>query len=259
MSWERLRSTLLRGGVPFELFDPLRAALTTTSSPQRDESLRRLAVFVEQNVGNGSLLNRLFPALASGDAHARRLALDLVAHLPPLDAELIEHLRPLLRDRRLPAAARMEAAVAMTRTTGPRGAGTIRVLRDFAAGVGKSRALERAGALRRRFGHLSAFGPFLAYLRRKVKLRCPRCRTKLPRRVMIRHMWDEHGVLLVGRNVTTPWTVIDAWGGADAERGLFRLHRWLLRNEVNDPEAAEHLRETAARSGGSLCPSCFAV
>ena len=34
---------------------------------------------------------------------------------------------------------------------------------------------------------------------------------------MVRHMWDEHGALLVGRNVTTTWTVIDAWGGADAE------------------------------------------
>src|SRR5262245_17278164 len=76
---------------------------------------------------------------------------------------------------------------------------------------------------------------------------------------MIRHMWDEHGVLLVGRNVTTPWTVIDAWGGADPERGLVRLHRWLLRNEVADPEAAEHLHETAARSGASLCPNCFAL
>lgn len=258
MSWERLRSTLLRGGVPFELFDLLRAALAMSISPQRDESLRRLATFVEQNGGNGSLLNRLFPALASGDTHARRLALDLAVHLPPLDASLIEVVRPLLRDRRLPAAARMEAAVAMTRTTGPSGTGTIRVLRDFAAGVGKSRALERAGALRRRFGHLPAFGPFLAYLRRKVKLRCPRCRAKLPRRAMVRHMWDEHGVLLVGRNVTTPGTVIDAWGGADVERGLVRLNRWLLRNQVSDLEAAEHLQDMAARSGASLCPACFA-
>src|SRR5262249_3207521 len=149
-------------------------------------------------------LPRLFPALAAGDAHARRLALELSARVPPLEISLIELLRPLLRDRRLPAAARVEAAVAMTRTTGPTGAGTIRILRAFAAGVGKSRALERAGALRRRFGHLPAFAPFLAYLRRKVKLRCPRCRTKLPRRAMVRHMWDEHGALLVGRNITTP-------------------------------------------------------
>src|SRR5262245_32724234 len=76
---------------------------------------------------------------------------------------------------------------------------------------------------------------------------------------MIRHMWDEHGTLLVGRNVTTPGTVIDAWGGADAERGLVRLHRWLLRNEVSDSEAAEHLRDMAERCGASLCPACFAL
>jgi hypothetical protein len=259
MSWERLRSTLLRAGVPFDLFEPLRKALTTPASRQRDECVRGLVAVVEQNDGNGTTLHRLFTALAEGDAHARRLALDLVAHLPPLEVPSIELLRPLLRDRRLAGAARLEAAVAMTRATGPSGPDTIRILRDFAAGVGKSRALERAGALRRRFGHLAAFGAFLAYLRRKVKLRCPRCRTKLPRRAMIRHMWDVHGTLLVGRNLTTPWTVIDAWGGADAERGLVRLHRWLLRNEVSDAEAAEHLRDMAARAGASLCPACFVL
>src|SRR5438093_9527928 len=161
MSWERLRSTLLLGGVPFDLLEPVREALTALA-PQREESLRRVAEAVQQNDGNGSTLPRLFPALTAGDAHARRLALDLSAYLPPLDAALIELLRPLLRDRGLPAAARLEAAVAMTRTTGPSGPGTVRILRDFAAGVGKSRALERAGALRRRFGHLPAFGPFLA-------------------------------------------------------------------------------------------------
>src|SRR5205085_2995391 len=96
-------------------------------------------------------------------------------------------------------------------------------------------------------------------LRRTVKLRCPRCRTKLPRRAMVRHMWDEHGSLLVGRHVTTPWTVIDAWGGADPERGLLRLHRWLLRHEVSDAEAGDQLRNTAARSGASLCPICFTL
>src|SRR5205085_11674377 len=94
-------------------------------------------------------------------------------------------------------------------------------------------------------------------LRRTVKLRCPRCRTKRPRRAMVRHMWDEHGSLLVGRHVTTPWTVIDAWGGADPERGLLRLHRWLLRHEVSDAEAGDQLRNTAARSGASLCTICF--
>ncbi|HTK78278.1 MAG TPA: hypothetical protein VL371_23660 [Gemmataceae bacterium] len=258
MSWEHLRSTLLRGGVPFDLFEPIQESLTATA-PRREESLRRLAAAVQPNGGNGSTLARLFAALIAEDAHARALALELAAYLPPLDASLIEPLRPLLRDRRLPAAARLEAAVAMTRTTGPSGLGTIRILRDFAAGVGKSRALERTGALRRRFGHLPAFGPFLAYLRRKVKLRCPRCRAKLPRRGMVRHMWDEHGVLLVGRNLTTPWTVIDAWGGADPERGLLRLHRWLLSNEVSDPEAGEHLRDAASREGASLCPACFAL
>src|SRR5262249_19699983 len=209
MSWERLRSTLLRAGVPFDLFEPLREALTPP--PERpEESLQRLAAAVEQNNGNGSTPPRPIPDLVTGHAHARRLAPELAAPLAPLDAALVGQLRPLLRDRHLPAAARVEAAVAMTRTTGPSGPGTIRILRDFAAGVGKSRALERAGALRRRFGHLPAFAPFLAYLRRKVKLRCPRCRTKLPRRAMVRHMWDEHGALLVGRNITTPWTVIDA-------------------------------------------------
>src|SRR5262245_30066133 len=123
MSWERLRSTLLLAGVPFDLFEPLREALTA-SAPKREETLRRLYAVIQQNGGNGSTLPRLFPALAAGDAHARRLALELSARVPPLEISLIELLRPLLRDRRLPAAALVEAAVAMTRTTGPTGAGT---------------------------------------------------------------------------------------------------------------------------------------
>ena len=70
MSWERLRSTLLLGGVSFDLFEPVREALSAPA-PQREESLRRLATAVQQNDGNGSTLPRLLPALTSGDAHAR--------------------------------------------------------------------------------------------------------------------------------------------------------------------------------------------
>src|SRR5437867_3788932 len=174
MSWERLRPQLLRAGVPFDLFEPLRDVLAAPASTQRADALGHLAAAVEQSLADGSTVARLFPALAAGDKDARRLALELTERLTPLDPSSVELLRPLLRDRHLPAAARLEAAVALTRSTGPSGLGTIRVLRDFAAGVGKSRALERTGALRRRFGHLPAFGAFLAYLRRKVKLRCPR-------------------------------------------------------------------------------------
>src|SRR5438876_12404627 len=115
MSWERLRSLLLRAGVPFDLFEPVRDLLKAPASVQRNDALDRLATAVEENGANGTTRHRLLPALATGDAHARRLALELSARLPPLDASLIEPLRPLLRDRHLPAAVRLEAAVALTR------------------------------------------------------------------------------------------------------------------------------------------------
>jgi hypothetical protein len=260
IAWDRLRPELARAGVPPILFPPLYEVIHAPAA-RRDAALRTAAAALQPDGHAG----RVLAALATSDRReVRRLALELASRLPPLDAATVERLRPLLRDRHIPAAVRLAAAVALTRTTGPDGPATLQVLRDFAAGVGKSHALDRAAALRQRFGHLPAFEPFLAYLRRKVKLRCPRCRAHLPRTEMVRHVWERHGGLLVHRRLTSPWRLIDAWGAArdeppDAARGLFRLHRWMLRQGIGGDEARDHLRREAVRQKGSLCPECLAV
>lgn len=256
MAWDRLRPLLLRTGVPSNLFEPIRAVLDATSGEQRTILVRQLvpALTVDGHAA------RLLRALAAGGQDARRLGLELVAVLPaPLDPAIIQRLRPLLRDRRLPAPARLAATEALTRSTADNHAATMRILRDFAAGIGKYRALERIPALRRHFGHLPEFRPFLAYLRRKVKLRCPHCKEKLRHDAMVRHLWQQHGALLVGRRTTTQWRLIDTWGGADPTRGLVRLHRWMLRHGLSDAEAEEHLRHEAGQQWATLCPECLGL
>ncbi len=85
---------------------------------------------------------------------------------------------------------------------------------------------------------------------------------------MIRHLWDEHRLILDGRRVRDPWAVIDDWiieyratGDAellercrlrgvqlDPEGGLHRVHRLLLRTGAGDAEARRDLIAEAPRA-----------
>jgi hypothetical protein len=96
---------------------------------------------------------------------------------------------------------------------------------------------------------------------------------------MIRHLWEEHGLVLDGRRVRDPWAVIEDWvdafrtrgnpemlercrtaaGRVDPEGGPARLRRLLLSRGVADAEARQAQLAEARQEHASCCPWCYAL
>jgi uncharacterized C2H2 Zn-finger protein len=262
MAWSELATILRRNGfVPDALPWIALAEAGRTGDSGRQAALADIIASVADQGNSTALLRAL---CGEQLPEARRLALELTAQLPALDSILVPWIRPLLRDRRLPRADRLDAAAALLRTTGPRGGAAVRVLRDFAVGFGRLRLLSRRADLRRRFGNARAFDRLCARLRRTIPLRCPRCGVRRRPASMIRHLWERHGRLLTRRRVRSPMSWLDDWAArapqsAAADDGLAHLSRQLLRRRLHSPDAEPSLGAIAARHGASLCPHCRAL
>jgi hypothetical protein len=258
MTWADLEPLLLRDGIARDapqLLDRLRAVAAAPDSTARRDALTATAAVLGADGNAGRLLRAL-----AADRHSapRRLALELAAQLPDLsESGLIASLRPLLRDRRISTPVRLAAAVIIFRAAAPTEAS--RVLREFAAGYGKVRFLERRAVLRRRFqprGRL--FDRFAAQLATRVPFGCPLCGIKLPREAMARHLWDRHQRLLAGRRVRSPWRLIDQWAAAPGGSPA-HAYRQLLRAAREDDDSLAAVRRDAAGRRAGLCPHCFAA
>jgi hypothetical protein len=259
MFWHVLEPILLREGFARDaphFVEPLRQAAEAADPPARDRALAACAAALG---GNGHAARFLGVLAGSEEPDARHLALELAARLPALpDPALVPALRALLRDRRLPPAVRLAAAVALVRTTGPTGKATQRVLRDFAVGFGRMRFLDRLPALRERFGPLPALDRYTARLRERLPLRCPRCGVKQRRPAMVRHLWRRHRLLLDGRRVRSLWGMLGRWLDGPAD-GRLHADRELLRHGLRDPALVADLQRDAAGRRAALCPNCYAV
>jgi uncharacterized C2H2 Zn-finger protein len=224
---------------------------------------------------------RLTAALASdGEVAARQLALAIMARQPPpFDAALLQPLRALLLDRRLPVEAQFAALAALLRSAGPNSPLADELLRKLIDGLGKGRSVARLHKFKRRFGNSPAIDALRDELEARIRMTCPRCPAQMRRPSMIRHLWDEHRLILDGRRVREPWAVIEDWiseyrtsGDAvllehcrlrgrqlDPDDGLHRVHRLLLQAGVNDSEARRDLIALARERHASLCPGCYAL
>jgi uncharacterized C2H2 Zn-finger protein len=259
MAWSELASLLRRNGI--EPDAPPWIALVEAETPDGDNYQTAIAAIIESIEAQGNSIEIL--RVLCGEEHPapRRLALELAGRLTALDSILVPWLRPLLRDRRLPRAARVDAAAALLRTTGPRGGAASRVVSDFAAGYGRLRVLNQQSNLRGRFGNARAFDRLCARLRRDIPLQCPRCGERRRPAAMVRHLWKRHGRLLNRRRVRSPMSWLDDWAShaspsTDAQDGLAQLMRQLLRRRLPSPDAAPALATIAARHNSALCPHC---
>ena len=222
----------------------------------------------------------LTTALASAsDVPARRLALAVLARRPRIDALLLPTLHRLLLDRRLPVVEQFAALAALMRSAGPDGPAAADGLRQLVGGLGKARAVERLRRFEGRYGKASVIDALCADLERRMRLRCPRCSKQLRRPAMVRHLWDKHRLILDGRRVRDPWSVVEDWiveyhasrdrallercrlrgQQLDPDDGLHRVHRLLLRSGAADPEARRDLVGLARARHASLCPWCYAL
>jgi hypothetical protein len=223
----------------------------------------------------------LVAALASdGEPAARHLALAVLGRLPgPPDGTLVQPLRALLLDRRLPEEAQLAAMAAVLRGAGGDSAVAAELLRTLVSGLGKARSIERLRRLRDRAGKSPALDALCAQLEDQLRLSCPRCQAQLRRPEMIRHLWEEHRLVLDGRRVRDPWAVVEDrvhayQPGAEPEllercrvvaqrldpaQGLLRLQRLLLARGVSDPDVRDPLLREARAANAARCPGCFAL
>ena len=209
---------------------------------------------------------------------ARQLSLAVIAHLPrPIDPLLVPALHGLLLDRRLPVEAQFEALSAALQTVGPESSMAEELLQTLVSGLGKAKSIERLRRFESRFGSSAILQAMCARLEDRLRMNCPRCGTQLRRPEMIEHLWDEHRLLLDGRRVREPWSLIEEWidlyherqqlellencrtlaQRIDPDDGPRRLHRLLLSRGIADDEARRSLTREASEKHAACCPWCY--
>jgi hypothetical protein len=256
--------------------------LLTVSAEKRQQAAESAAEAVAA-AGAGPRLVLLLAA-ANPEAASRptavHLALVLTARLPaPADPAVAQAVRPLLGDRHAPIEAREAAVAALLRTTGPDGPASRALLLAFTADTGKEAGIHRLTRLEQRVGQLPLIDDVCRELEDQIRMRCPRCSAELPKVLMVKHLWDEHRLVLEGRRVREPWRLIEDWledyrlerdpavltrcrelaARLDPKEGPAHLGRLLLRHGVDDAAARDQLLARARQQGASLCPHCYAL
>jgi hypothetical protein len=279
MSWQPLEPWLngtdgLREPPPVR--DALAGVIRAQAPADRRRSLDALLEALRNDGGVAPFLGRL---AAAEQPAAHRLALTLAARLPlPLERPAAAALPGLLRDRRQPVPLRLAAATALLRSH-PDPAAADQALRALVAGLGRPAALKRLEQLRKLAGNHPALDAFVEHLTAGRPMTCPRCGVTRPRPELVKHLWQEHRLMLAGRRVRQPWDVVRDWltdyarsndrelleRGCDLGQqldpagGLVRVQRLMLEAGAHDREALDHLRDEARRRSASLCPHCYAL
>jgi uncharacterized C2H2 Zn-finger protein len=259
----------------FFLAASLGASLERLPEAERDPAVAAVAaVLANANAGAA-----LAAALASDDAAAaHRLALALMARMPPpLEPLLFQPAQSLLLDRRLSPEGQLTLAALLLRSVPPDDPRVHDFLQTLIGGLGRARSIEQLRELGHRTGRHPAIEAARARLEERLRLACPRCGVEFRRPEMIVHLWEEHHLVLAGRRVREPHSVINDWIEAytarpdpelldrcralaervDPERGLTDLQRQFLRHGIPDAEARSALLQEAKEEHAALCPVCF--
>jgi hypothetical protein len=246
-------------------------ALSRLSANNLAKLLPELAGLIAH--GNAPLLAAL---AGENDVAARRLVLAGIALLPtPLDPLLMKPLRALLLDRRLPEEAQVQALAAVL--PGIKDPPLIQDLLDkLIEGVGKAQAVNRLHLLEDQTDSNPVLEAYADRRQEQVRMSCPRCPVQLRRAAMMRHLWEEHRLVLDGLRVRDPWSIIEDWldiykinhnpelltrcrvaAAKIADDGLARLQRLALARGLGDAEARRAVLEEAREQHASCCPACF--
>ena len=211
---------------------------------------------------------------------ARQLALAILAYWPhPLVGALLGPLPQLLPDRQLAIVFKLQILVSVSRSLGPGSQELRGLLRLLIQDRSKNRAVDWLRRLRDLMGPSPAVDELLLEQEDLLRMDCPRCKTQLHQRDMIRHLWEEHQLVLDGRRVREPWSLIEEWieayhkledpdllqrcrllaGRLDTGTGTIRLERRLINAEITPEEAQRNLLTLASQQHASVCPWCHAL
>src|SRR5262245_27125203 len=173
------------------------------------------------------------------------LVAQLAAAPRPARAKVLPLLLPLLADNRLPPSVRVAAAARVLRALPDRIVPVRRVARALTVGLSPSRGLDRLRQLQNQIENCAALDAIIDTREQRVKLACPRCRVRLPRVEMVKHLWNEHGLALERGKTRAAERVVEElqWkhattGNPDpldrvaALSGTAGLRRWLAGDDL---------------------------
>jgi uncharacterized C2H2 Zn-finger protein len=185
-------------------------------------------------------------------------------------AGVVRQILLLLADARVPPPIRISAAARVLRFIPDKPRPVRQVVRALTVDLSPSRALDLLRQLQHHLEKSSALDELIEARERRVRLVCPRCRVRLARVEMIKHLWHEHGLALnrgktrAAERIATEFQAAHASTGNTepldcvAElTGVAGLRRWLAEDELPAEEVAP-LLGSAAGHGAGLCPGCFA-
>ena len=258
------------------LRDYLRRIGTAPGRAERAAAFDDLARAAE---ATGSVVP-LLQKLLAGDANGLRFALEVAARLtPPLPSEVIGPLAALVERSRFPTRLRVTVAGKLIRSVHFQSPLVPRLIDALRKKVGNARAENRLRRLAALVPPLEPLAAALAEVEAGSTAACPRCAVRLDSDALVKHLWEQHRLLLEYGRVREPWDVVgdliadyrrtnladyldracDLAQALEPAGGLTRVHRLLLVAGSDDEEAHALLRADAAEKHGSLCPHCYAL
>lgn len=191
---------------------------------------------------------------------------------PALPAELTAKLIPHLEAKAIPPALRVAAAARLMRDLPDTPDAVRPVVKALTTGRTPLQGLEQLRHLQHQLDRSRALDHLIDRREQRVKLDCPRCKVRLPRVEMVKHLWFAHGLVLNDGKVLGPDRLVEQEREALAKTGdptaLDRaallagdtratlLREWTA---ASDPPAEDTapLRAAAAEHRCGLCPSCL--
>ena len=259
-----------------DLIDASLERLRGAASPaERSQQLGALA----KAVHTSSRVLHVFDELLAMPGGAT-LALGLVARMPPpVPPGIVLLAAPILADKSAPVSLRVAAAAKLLASLPDRKEAIGPILRSLTQKLNRTHALERLLALQNRVERCESLDALVAEAEAKVKYPCPKCKARLSRTALAKHLWKRHRTLYDGKHAlgAGPFVeaAVDAAAATRAAEGLDRVYLWadglyrgvspmrvhqaILSRIGATPADLEPLRKAAAEDGTSLCPACFAT
>lgn len=195
----------------------------------------------------------------------------------PFSVSLFSPALAILGDRKVSASLRVRAAAGLLRSLPDRLTIVRAVTKAITVGLSPLRSLERLRHLQNQVAKNHTLDELIARKEQRIKIVCPKCKVRLRRVEMVKHLWHAHhagterGELrtlptLVGKLKRTYTTSSDpaaidrvwlAMASANAKTDPLAAYQGWLDGE--DPTATElaPLLARAAEHRAGLCPACF--